>query len=459
MRKKHNPSTARELALYVLLRVEEHQSYSNLELKHALNTYPLEKREAALTTELVYGTLSRLNTIDWMINQFVKQGVGKLDGWVRQLLRLSVYQIRYLERIPHRAAVHEAVEIAKKRGHKGISGFVNGVLRQFLRQPEKLRIPHNLPLSRQIALEHSHPEWLIKRWIQTYGEDAAREMARVNNLPPLINIRINRLKTTADSLQKQLAAHFPDGEVVRSALSADGLRVSQVGNIAETDFFKLGMCTIQDESSMLVGRAVAPAPGMEVLDACAAPGGKTTHMAELMDNQGRIVAADIHPHKKKLIEENAERLGIDIIEAITADALQLAGVLEGKQFDRVLLDAPCTGFGVIRRKPDLKWWKKEADIAEIVKVQYGILCEVAKLVKPGGALVYSTCTVEPEENEQLLKRFISENPSFDFDPELTALLPAKLAERYDLTRGYFQILPHHFQSDGFFIARLKKTVD
>ncbi|MBO8171097.1 MAG: 16S rRNA (cytosine(967)-C(5))-methyltransferase RsmB [Bacillaceae bacterium] len=450
------PSSAREIAIDVLEKVEEHDSYSNLELNQAFQRVSLDHKEKSLATELVYGTLSRLNTLDWMIDQFVKQGTNRLDNWVKQLLRISFYQIYYLERIPDRATVHQAVEIAKKWGHKGIAGFVNGVLRSFLRQPEKVEIPSTYPLERRLSLQYSHPEWMIKRWLEVYGEETTRKMAEANNQPPLTSIRVNTLKASADEIRQYLADQYPEARIEASSLVPESLKVSGIGNVADTAPFREGKCTIQDESSMLVGKTLRPGPGMEVLDACAAPGGKTTHMAELMENRGKIVAADIHPHKKALIEEHASRLGITIIDTITADATNLASILEEKQFDRILLDAPCTGLGVIRRKPDLKWKKRESDVADIASVQYRMLEEISRLVRPGGVLVYSTCTVEPKENEQQVLRFVREHPEFLLDTETADILPVVLSEKYDLSRGYFQILPHHFESDGFFIARLKR---
>lgn len=455
-RSRHLPAGARDTALDILIRVEQNQSYSNLELNRTLKNADFDRKDKGFITELVYGTLTRQLTLDWMISRYVQKDLNKLDPWVHQLLRLSFYQIHYLDKVPARAAVHEAVEIAKKRGNRGISGFVNGVLRNFLRNPEKINIPESWPLARRMSIELSHPEWLISRWLRHYGEEATWKMAEANNRPPSLSVRVNRLKMNPDQLYDQWVERFGESQVKRSRLVPECILLSRSGQVLESDAFQQGIFSVQDESSALVGHFVNPHEGAEVLDACAAPGGKTTHMAELMNNRGNIIAADIHEHKKVLISEQAERLGISIIEPITADALQLTEVMGGKTFDYVLLDAPCTGFGVIRRKPDLKWRKHESDIDAIADIQRRMIRETAQLVKPGGILVYSTCTVEPEENEWLVKQFVDENEDFVFDPEGLSHLPESVRLHEDTRKGFVQILPHHFDSDGFFIARMKR---
>jgi 16S rRNA (cytosine967-C5)-methyltransferase len=441
---------ARQVALEVLNRVEEQKSYSNLELKHVLERTELSAPDVGLVTELVYGTIQRQHTLDYVLSHFVKG--KKVQPWVRNLLRLSLYQIRFLDRIPDRAAVHEAVEIAKRKGHQGIASMVNGVLRNVLRQPDVWeRLPEGDAVKR-MAIAESHPEWLVRRWINTYGEETARSICQSNNRAPHTAVRVNTLKTTRDDLLQRLGEEFPG--VKASALSPYGI-VFPGGHAAGTVWFRDGFFTVQDESSMLVAPALAVQPGMRVLDACAAPGGKTTHLAELMQNRGEIVASDVHPHKRDLIAQTARRLGIDIIEAIVSDALHLPDKNLGV-FDRILLDAPCTGFGVIRRKPDLKWNKTAEDVKEIAALQMELLKQVSKLLAPGGMLVYSTCTIEPEENEQIVRRFVSEHPHFELDRSLADDLPEPVKRELDCSSGFVQLLPHYFDSDGFFIARLKR---
>jgi 16S rRNA (cytosine967-C5)-methyltransferase len=446
--------TPRSAALQVLLEVEQNHAFSNLELKSTLAKENFERRDAALATELVYGTLSRLNTLDWFAAQLLDKPIHRLETWVRSLLRMSLYQLHYLDRIPARAVVHEAVEEAKLRGHKGTVALINGVLREYLRKKEKLEIPNQWPKFKKIAITHSHPEWLVKRWLRVYGERETIQMCAQNNHPPKLSIRVNRLKSTLEDLLTWVQQESNDVEISRSQVSSDGLLVSHLGNIALTEAFQKGFCTVQDESSMLVCHAVAPESGTRILDTCAAPGGKTTHIAERMGNRGKILALDIHPHKLKLIQENAARLGISVIETKTADATALPVNLAEEPFDRVLVDAPCSGFGVIRRKPDLKWQKKEDDIFSIAKTQLHILEEASKWVAPAGKLIYSTCTVDPEENHKLVYQFLAGHPEFILDTSFAEDMPDSIKPYVHKSGGYVQILPHYFGSDGFFISRL-----
>ncbi|WP_027414538.1 16S rRNA (cytosine(967)-C(5))-methyltransferase RsmB [Aneurinibacillus terranovensis] len=451
------PTNARELAVQVLVQVESKQAYSNLELKQALNRAKLERRDVNLATELVYGTLSRLNTLDWMSQQFLSRPLHKLEDWVRNLLRISFYQLSYLDRIPERAAVNEAVKIAKLWGHQGIAGMVNGVLRSRLRQPDKIIIPSDLPYAKYIALLHSHPEWMVEEWIRQYGTSETVQMCEENNRAPGITLRTNRLRTNREALIETIQKQVEGAYLQPSSLTAEGINVSGIGNVAELPAYREGNCTVQDESSMLVAYAVSPESGMLVLDACAAPGGKTTHMAERMENKGKIIALDVHPHKLELIRENAQRLGISIISGHQADAREADRKLAGQTFDRILVDAPCTGLGVIRRKPDIKWHKWQADAGAIRAIQYEILCSAARLLKPEGKLVYSTCTVQPTENQEVIRRFLAEHADWEADGDLIHDMPEVIRDKYPtLSEGYMQILPHHFHTDGFFISRLKR---
>lgn len=444
---------AREAAMDVLTRVEQDQAYSNLLLNQTLEKLKLERQEAALATELVYGTIQRLNTIDYFLGRFASKGLERLQPWVRSLLRLSFYQIRYLDRIPPHAAVNEAVELAKRRGHAGIAGLVNGILRNVLREKARLTLPEGLPPAQRLALEESHPEWLVQRWLARYGEEAARAMCRTNNEPPKVSLRVNPLKGGRDALAGRLEE--AGVETQPSLLAPDGLVAVSGGRLGGHPLFAAGEFSIQDESSMLVARVVAPEAGMRVLDCCAAPGGKTAHMAELMGGKGEVVAADLHEHKEALIRDQANRLGLRNIRTVVSDARKLDEKFPAASFDRILLDAPCSGLGVIGRKPDLKWTKTEGDIAEIAALQRSILQAVHKLLKPGGLLVYSTCTTEPEENAEQVQRFLAEGPGFALEPFPEGLLPAgKTAEAG--AAGMLQLLPQDYGSDGFFIARLRR---
>ncbi|OAZ48395.1 16S rRNA (cytosine(967)-C(5))-methyltransferase RsmB [Paenibacillus polymyxa] len=450
---KTRKQTAREVALDVLTGVEQEGAYSNLELNRRLQQAGLSASDVGLTTELVYGTVARRNTLDYFLNKFVQKGTAKLQPWVRSLLRMSVYQLVYLDRVPDHAVVSEAVTIAKRRGHQGISGMVNGVLRSMLREPDKLRIPDDLSAEERISLEHSHPQWLVKRWIKQYGADTAEAICKANNEPPAVSVRVNTTMTSRDQLLDEMVAKGIDA--VPSPVSPYGIVVRSGGNMALTSWYTDGLLSVQDESSMLVAEAVAPEPGMTVLDCCAAPGGKTAHMAELMKDRGRIVANDLHAHKHQLIHEQANRLGLDAVETVTGDALDLKERYAPASFDRILLDAPCSGFGVIRRKPDLRWSKTAEDVRDITQLQHELLDSVAGLLKPGGILVYSTCTIEPDENEGQLARFLSEHPEYELAKDHS--FPDVNHEMDGIQKGSVQLLPQHFHSDGFYIARLRRV--
>ncbi|WP_373456885.1 16S rRNA (cytosine(967)-C(5))-methyltransferase RsmB [Paenibacillus sp. MDMC362] len=435
----------------VLTQVEQEGAYSNLLLNSALQKSSLAKSDAGLATELIYGTISRLNTLDYFLDKFVNKGVQKLQPWVRALLRISLYQVVYLDRIPDHAVVSEAVNLAKRRGHQGISGMVNGVLRNILRQKESLAIPENMPPAQRISLQHSHPLWLVERWISQYGIETAEAICAANNEPPAVSVRVNTTMISRDDMLKLMSSQ--NYEAAPSPLSPYGIVVRGAGNMALTDWYRDGMISIQDESSMLVAEAVKPEPGMRVLDCCAAPGGKSAHMGELMKDEGSIVANDIHAHKGKLISDQAGRLGLDSISIVTGDALDLVDRFEPASFDRILLDAPCSGLGVIRRKPDLKWGKSQEDIHEIAALQLRLLESVSTLLRPGGLLVYSTCTIEPLENEGVVSAFLDSHSGFGIAED--GLGDLSRLEGKSLQRGGgIQILPQHYHSDGFYIARL-----
>lgn len=440
----------REVALDILLQIEKNQAYSNLLLNQTVKNSKLDQRDVGLLTEIVYGTIQRRHTLDYYLSPFVKKGVKSLDDWVRVLLRLSIYQLVYLDRVPDRAIVHEAVTIAKKRGHQGISGMVNGVLRSFQRQGAPSLSEIKDPIER-LALEMSFPTWLIKRWIEQYGEAETKAMCESSLVPPYVTVRVNRLKASVENVVTMLQE---EGIKANPGHLSEDAIVIEKGNVFQTETYKLGFITAQDESSMLVGRAVGAYSGMDVIDVCAAPGGKSTHIAEQMDNEGQLLSFDLHDHKIKLIKEQANRLGLTNIQSSVMDARKISDQLGTQTFDRVLVDAPCTGLGVIRRKPDIKWTKKESDIQSIQRIQLDILEAVASHVKQGGKLIYSTCTVDKWENEETVQAFLEKNKEFKLDHSLSERLPSKVIEQGRYQNGIVTILPQDFQTDGFFIASM-----
>ncbi|PWK12799.1 16S rRNA (cytosine(967)-C(5))-methyltransferase RsmB [Tumebacillus permanentifrigoris] len=450
--KTKTATNARDLALDVLLQVETRGAYSNLALTNALRHARLDPRDVGLATELVYGTIGRINTLDYFLTPLLKTPLDKLEDWVRNLLRLSVYQLLYLDRVPPFAVINEAVEISKRRSRQA-SGFVNGVLRNFLRKKADIKMPSlEKHWIRRISIEHSHPEWMVKLWEQAYGRDIAEAICIANNARPKITLRVNSHRISRDELLQQLQDSGVEAHA--SEVSPYGILLDQGLDVTKLPAFREGLCTVQDESSMLVAQALAPEKGMRVLDCCAAPGGKTTHLAELMQDEGEVVAVDIHEHKIELIQNIADRLDLRSITMQAGDIRDVVG--EAGLFDRILLDAPCSGLGVIRRKPDLKWVKVPGDIQEIADIQRDLLQITAQALKPDGVLVYSTCTVAPQENEAMIRAFLAEHPEFSGDP-LQGHLPDRVLEGAEPDAFFVQIFPQQYESDGFFIARLRRN--
>ncbi|KIL47667.1 16S rRNA (cytosine(967)-C(5))-methyltransferase RsmB [Jeotgalibacillus campisalis] len=438
-------TTAREAALDILEQIDKNQSYSNLLLNHAIKKFNIKGPDTGLLTELTYGTIQRKLTLDYYLTPFIKK---KLENWVRNLLRMSLYQMLYFDRVPERAAIHEAVEIAKKRGHKGIAGLVNGILRSIQREGVPSLNDILDPIER-LSIETSHPYWLVARWNEQYGLEKTKKMCETNLLAPVQTARVNTLKTNREAVLDQLNAEGVEAKP--SSIIPEGISIMK-GNIAHTNAYKTGMLTIQDESSMLVAYAMNAQPGETILDMCAAPGGKTTHLAQSMNNEGQIVALDLHPHKIKLISDNADRLGIECIEGTAIDARKAHEKFEAGSFDRVLVDAPCSGLGVVRRKPDIKYAKSENDLEGLTAVQHSLLAAAVDMIKPGGKLIYSTCTVDHAENNDTVAKFLREYKQM----ELTALENLPEAIQPLVQDNILQVFPQDFNGDGFFIACFEK---
>lgn len=444
-------SNVRESALLILDSIEKNQSYSNLLLNNVIKKNHIDRKDIGLLTELTYGTLQRRMTLDYYLEPFLHK-TRKLEPWVKQLLRLTLYQMVYLDKIPDRAAIFEAVEIAKRKGHKGIAGMVNGVLRSIQREglPSLEAIENR---NERLAMETSHPLWLVERWVKQLGFEKAKEMCEMNLTAPLQTARVNLTKASRESCIKML---LDEGfEVEESPIIPEAIK-SLKGNLANSNAFKEGYITIQDESSMLVGYALGIEKDEKILDACAAPGGKSTHIAEKLQNSGQVISLDLHDHKVKLISNNAERLGLSNIQTKALDSRSAGEHFEENSFDRILLDAPCSGLGVMRRKPDMKYTKKEEDITNLHHIQLQLLDSVTPLLKKGGILVYSTCTVDDEENDRVIETFLGKNKEFEGDLSFAERLPKAIQP---LCKDYsLQVLPQDFGSDGFYIAVLRKKV-
>lgn len=445
--------SARELALQVLVAVETRDAFANLALRSLLDRENPGRLDRAFATELVYGTLRSLNTLDWVLVQFLAKPLKKQTPVIRNILRMGVYQILYMDRVPDSAACNESANLARHHGHPGVVKFVNGVLRNIARRKNSISFPDsNEDPVKFIALKYSHPDWMVRRWLDMLGFEETVELCRANNQSAPITVRTNTLKITREELADRLRN---EGLTVTPTLYApEGIKLEGVYAPGDLNAYKEGLMQVQDESSMLVAHALAPEPGAKVLDMASAPGGKTTHLAQIMGNEGKIVACDIYAHKLELVRDNYRRLGITIIETCEGDARELSRRFKDWA-DYVLLDAPCSGLGVLRRRPDARWRKNEGQIKELKSLQREMVDEAARCLVPGGVMVYSTCTLTEEENIDLIKKFLATHDDFQL-MSLQGYLPAQLG---DLHKGYIQLLPHKHHTDGFFIARLQKKRD
>lgn len=441
----------RKEALEILVRIEKSGSYSHLLIDQAIQQEKVAKIDEQLLTEIVYGTLERKLTLDYYLAPFI-QKQKKLQDWVRMLLRMSVFQMEYLDNVPTYAIINEAVEITKQKGHKGIANVVNGVLRNVQRQGVRELALIEDEVER-LAITTSHPLWLVNRWISEYGFDVTKEMCEVNMTKKPIHLRVNQLKNNREAILQQLQA----ADIVASASSfiEEGIVITK-GNVLKTNLLQTGDVTIQDHSSMFAAKSLDVAPQMQVLDTCSAPGGKTTYLAELMDNEGKIYAYDLHQNKIKLIDKNAKRLHLTNIETKAKDARTLREIHEEKSFDRIIVDAPCTGLGVLRSKADIKYNKQEKDIDNLQQVQLAILNEVAPLLKDDGKLVYSTCTVNKTENNDVVKSFLNEHQEYIVDEAYLRQAAEQLGEKALITAEGLQLFPQTMNADGFFITRFVK---
>jgi 16S rRNA (cytosine967-C5)-methyltransferase len=442
----------REIALKILFDVSEKDAYSNISLNKHLEAHDLKKVEKAFITELVYGTIQWRLTIDYIIQKFSSVKLKKISPWILNIMRLGVYQIIYLDKVPESAACNESVSLSKKYGHSASSRFVNAVLRNIIRNKENIEYPdRETDFEKFLSVKYSHPEWLVKNWVKRFGNDFTESLLISNNKLPDFSIRVNTLKITKDQLIEQFNQN--EIEFKKAKYIDEALILQNPSGISKMDEFKKGYFAIQDESSMLVARILDPKPGELVIDVCSAPGGKTTHIAQLMGNTGTVISRDLHMHKINLINEAVKRLGINIVRAEQFDATVLDENYI-KKADRVLVDAPCTGLGIINRKPDIKWSKTLEDKKEITKIQLKILKTASEYVKYGGTLVYSTCTIEWDENEGIVREFLSDKNEFYLE-DITSNISPKI-EKATAKEGFIQLFPNIDDVDGFFIAKLKR---
>lgn len=425
------------MALDVLNKVFTDKAYVNIVLDEYLLSSRLKDLDRSLVTAMVYGTISKKITLEWYLNPFVK----KVKPWVKCLLLLSLYQIVFMDKIPTSAAVDEAVKLAKKiKGHQ-VGGFVNGVLRNFSRTPLR-QFEEIVDKIERLGIQYSMPNFLVEKLIVQFGFDRTKEILESLEEPSKVSIRINTQLSTISEIMTSI-----DG-LNKSSLSAVGL-VTKYGNFAQTQEFKEGKITIQDETSQLVVPQMDLQGGEQILDACAAPGGKTTHIAQYLTT-GHVTACDLYDHKLRLIEQNAFRQKVgDKVTAFKSDATKIYEKFGAEKFDRILVDAPCSGIGLIRRKPDIRYHRNIEDFSKLASIQRKILDSAAKSLKKNGIMVYSTCTIFDEENFDIIKNFLSDHS--DFEQIIIS------HEKVDIiTNGCICITPEMYHTDGFFIAKLRK---
>jgi len=444
------------MAVHMLTRVEVEGAYANLLLqKNSLRL--TDPRDRHFVTLLVNGTLKHRLTLDYALRRYLSKPMSSLPHEVRAILRIGAFQVLFLDKVPPAAAVNESVELAKE--FPKFTGLVNVVLRKVMEKgwdiawPDLKREP-----VRYLSVRYSHPEWLIHRWLKRWGLEDTEALCKANNEPSPTWIRTNALKISREDLKERLREEGITVELGRRV--PESLQIQNFGALDQLESFQEGLFTVQDESSQLVAHVVAPQPGQTVLDACSAPGGKATHLAQMMQNKGKILAFDVHAHKLELIDQLAQKLGITIIETQLGDARDLPGIRLESQ-DCVLVDVPCSGLGIIRRKADLRWQKEEKDLKDLPSLQLAILERAASCVKDGGTLVYSTCTTEPDENFELVKQFRMSHPEFE-PVDLADALPFILEETRDIKqarKGMLQLLPHRHGMDGFFLAKFRRTTE
>ena len=406
----------RKTAYLSLVDVESKKAYSNLAINHQVIIN--KPNSQGFVRELVYGVLENKLLLDHYIDQLVINGIGSLKTPELTIIRMGIYQLGYMDSVPEYAAVNESVVLAKKYC-RSKSGLVNGVLREYLSRKLQLKLPDRSEDEvAYLSVKYSYAPWIVELWLDHYSTDFVEELMKAGNVTPPMTVRLNWLKVMKPDLIKKLEAkHFQveEGRICQNALNIKGSR------LLDTELYKLGMFTPQDESSMLVAEKLDPKHGETVMDVCAAPGGKTTAIAERMNNTGRIIASDIYRRKLDLIDKEARRLGITNIETRSWDATRVDSSMIQKA-DRVLVDAPCSGLGVVRRKPEIKYKELTEEMELLPKKQLAILSASSGYVKPGGRLVYSTCTVNPRENERVVEAFLKKNPAFS-KIERTLLLP------------------------------------
>lgn len=441
-------NTARLLALEALSRVDEDNAYSNIVFDNLLKDHSLPDREVSLACAIFYGVLERKIQLDYIIAHYSKLPIKKLSPTALQILRMGAYQLLFMDKIPERAAVNESVKLAKQKKLFSAAGFINAVLRSIIRAKDNLPQPNEENRLEFLSVKYSCPEWLISLWQGAYGQTCAENLLRsLFGRPPLV-ARVNSLKATPQELIAQLASE--DIAAAECALPG-AIEITSAANVFASKAFSAGMFHIEDTSSQICCGVLSPQPGHTVIDVCAAPGGKSCTLAQMMKNTGALYAFDNYPQKIALMENSAKKLGISIIRCGLRDAATAKDDLPSA--DRVLCDVPCSGLGIIRKKPEIRYKDPQA-FKELPEIQYKILCNSKQLTKPNGILVYSTCTLNPAENGEIAEKFLKEHPTY---APFEIPLPRGIKRCIDEPENHLTLMPHVNNTDGFFIAAFRRV--
>ena len=439
-------SSARDTALEVLMQVDKANAWSDGGLKRTIAKNKLDSRDAALATRLCYGVIQNKTLLDYYITCYCTQKAERLEPVIRNILRIGGYQILFMDKIPHRAAVNEAVEMTRRYGRDKASGMVNAVLRKFVANWLNMPSLPNGTRASYLSVRYSHPEWLVRRLLDILGDEEAEAYLRMNNEIVPTSIQTNLLKTTPEALAEELRRS--GAQVAAHSWLPGCFEVSGTGDLEQLPAFREGKFMVQDAAARLVALIATPESTARVLDVCAAPGGKSFSLAIDMQDKGEILACDIHPHKLKLLESSAARLGITSVHTNLADGREHHAVWE-QQADLVVADVPCSGLGIIRKKPDIRY-KNPKELRELPAIQCAILENASGYVRPGGTLIYSTCTVLPEENEGVTEAFMARHPEFKLE---RFELPLPIGPH----TGHLTLWPQRFGTDGFYICRMHRS--
>mgnify|MGYP000963977929 CR=1 FL=1 len=436
----------RGLAVKILNRVERSDSYLERLLDNEMKNTELSGADKALLYEIVHGVIRWSGRLDWVLNGFYKGQFSKAIPNLKNGLRVALYQILFLDRIPDHAAVNEAVEFVKRLQGQKPADLTNAILRNIIRSKNAIRYPDpNEDLLGYLSAYYSHPSWMVKRYLARFTREETEKLLTANNEKPYLTLRVNELKTSVDEFKKLLKSvnlRYTQGKYV-----PEFFKLQNLTNITAWEAFSEGLFNIQDESTGLACKMLAPEKGMRVLDLCAAPGGKSAYIAALMGDEGEIIALDKYESRLKILGKNMNRLGIKSVQPVVKDALEY----EADLFDRVLADVPCSGTGTLSKKPDIKWKRHLLDIHIMNEIQTKLIRKAASLVKPGGIFVYSTCSIEPEENFNIVKAFLAENPNYKL-LDAAEVFP----EQHVDLEGCVQTLPHVHQVDGAFAAKIER---